>query len=194
MKNPKKTIAKMKVADIKPNPDNAKLHYVAGIKDSLEKIGYVEMINVDEAGVILAGHGRLKSLKELQVEEVEVVVVEGLSAEEKAQYLLNSNQLVIAGGWDKEQLKKASADMLQLAGFSFADIVELHPNLKTNPEELAGFAQEFQKGKQSKFWLWVELANQDEEDKLKTILGLDTKGKTSKQMDKAKLLKLAGLG
>lgn len=49
-------------------------------------------IIVDEAGEILAGHTRYKALKELGKTEVEVVVKEGLTEEQKKKYRLLDNK------------------------------------------------------------------------------------------------------
>jgi len=106
------------VSKIKPNPKNPKKHDIERITDSVKEFGYIEPIVVDENDVILAGHGRLKALKELKQEKVDVIVKKGLTEKQKEKYLLLSNKLVERGGWDMELLMERDIDELLEAGFS----------------------------------------------------------------------------
>lgn len=93
----------IKLSKLKPNPNNPRditLDKLSDLKDSIN--GFPRMmelnpIKVDENWEILAGHQRLKALKELGFKEVEkkwVVQIKGLSDSEKKEYLArdNSNQ------------------------------------------------------------------------------------------------------
>jgi len=115
----------MKITDIKPNPKNPKKHWVEKISESIKEMGYVEPIVVDEKGVILAGHGRLKALKENDAKKVEVIVKEGLSEAQKEKYMLLSNKIVEAGGWDFELLAKFDESVLTNSGFDDSDLDEI---------------------------------------------------------------------
>lgn len=115
----------IKVKDIKPNPKNPKKHWVEKISESMNEMGYVEPIVVDENDMILAGHGRLKALKENRVKEIGVIVKSGLTQEQKEKYLLLSNKIVEAGGWNEDLLKAFDEELLIDVGFDDEEIDEL---------------------------------------------------------------------
>jgi ParB family chromosome partitioning protein len=79
---------------------------------------------VDEAGSVIAGHGRLLAAAELGLDEVPVIVLAGLTEAQKRAYLLADNKLALNAGWDDsllkcglEELTALGAD-LALTGFS----------------------------------------------------------------------------
>ncbi len=115
----------LKIEDIKANPMNPKKHWVEKISESIREMGYIEPIVVDENNMILAGHGRLKALKEIGTKEVEVIIKKGLTEEQKTKYMLLSNKIVEAGGWDYSLLEKFEEDILSSAGFSSKDMDEI---------------------------------------------------------------------
>jgi len=115
----------IKVKNIKPNPKNPKKHWVEKISESIKEMGYVEPIVVDENNMILAGHGRLKALKENRVKEIEVIIKRGLTEKQKEKYMLLSNKLVEAGGWDLDLLKKFDESLLLDSAFSDEDMDEI---------------------------------------------------------------------
>jgi len=135
-------IKKLSIDDIKANPRNPKKHWVEKISESIREMGYIEPIVVDENNMILAGHGRLKALKEIGSEEVQVIVKKGLTDEQKTKYMLLSNKIVEAGGWDYSLLEKFEEDILSSAGFSSEELdkifeVEDTPEMFDLEKELA---------------------------------------------------------
>ncbi len=140
----------LKVKDIKPNPKNPKKHCVEKISESMSENGYVEPIVVDENNMLLAGHGRQEALKEKNVEEIEVVVKRGLTAEQKEKYMLLSNKLSEAGGWDMEMLKDFDINLLMDAGFNDQDLSEIWDNtLEINDDDFDE-KKELEKAKETK--------------------------------------------
>lgn len=96
------------------------------IKRSIETFGYVDPIIVNErTGVIVGGHQRLKVLKDLGYEEIEVSVVNLDEQQEKA---LNVALNKISGEWDFELLKDLLEELddgsfdLELTGFDMEEI------------------------------------------------------------------------
>lgn len=77
---------------------------VNAVAESIRQCGYVAPIIVDEDGVILEGHTRYKALKKLGKAEVQVVVKEGLSGEQKRKYRLLDNKTSELADWDLELL------------------------------------------------------------------------------------------
>lgn len=101
-------IVKKKIRDIIPYGNNAKEHpkeQIEQIKKSIQEFGNNDPIALDENNVIIEGHGRLAALKELEYEEVECIVLHGLSEEQKKAYRLVHNQLTMNTGWDMDKLK-----------------------------------------------------------------------------------------
>lgn len=76
---------KIKIEELKPYLNNAKLHpnnQIEQLKKSIKDYGYIAPVIVDKDYNIIAGHGRYQALKELDYEEVEVVIVDNLSEED----------------------------------------------------------------------------------------------------------------
>lgn len=99
----------MKVADLIPYENNAKLHpdeQVKQIKTSIEEFGFNDPIAIDENNVVIEGHGRLLAIKELGYEDVECIRIEGLTDEQKRAYILVHNKLTMNTGFDIEILNK----------------------------------------------------------------------------------------
>lgn len=123
-------ITKIKVADIKPYFNNAKLHpqsQIEQIKRSITEFGNNDPIAVDENNVIIEGHGRLLALQELGYDEVECIVLKGLTDDQKNAYRLIHNQLTMNSGWDLEKLEEELKNIdIDMGDFDFEtqDIVE----------------------------------------------------------------------
>ena len=96
-------IIKKKISDLKENPINVRKHNNVQIKEfkkSIEKFDVIRPIVVDEKNVILAGHGLYSALKELGREEVDVIVMNGLSEKDKKKLLLVDNKIYSLGNDD----------------------------------------------------------------------------------------------
>ena len=96
------------INDLKPYDNNAKLHpkeQIEQIKNSIKEFGNNDPIAIDEDNMIIEGHGRYQALKELGYQEVEVIVLEGLTEEQKNAYRIVHNQLTMNTDWDMEKLK-----------------------------------------------------------------------------------------
>lgn len=115
-----------------PHAKNARTHNEAQIEQiaaSMQEWGWTNPVLVDEAGVILAGHGRVLAAQKLGYAEVPVMMARGWSEAQKQAYLIADNQLALNSGWDMERLKVELGDLTG-AGFD----VKL---LGFSPEELA---------------------------------------------------------
>ena len=92
---------------LKPNPRNARTHskkQIRQIADSVLAFGFVVPIVVDENNTILLGHGRLEAAIRLDLIEVPVIALEGLSETKKRALLLADNKITENAGWDRKRL------------------------------------------------------------------------------------------
>jgi len=125
-------IEKMKVSDLKYAPYNPRKiddKELAKLKRSISEFGYVEPIVWNQrTGFVVGGNQRLKALRELEIEEVDVVVVDLDDAKEKA---LNVALNKISGEWDFIKLKDVLTDIdtgdfdIELTGFDLDEIENL---------------------------------------------------------------------
>jgi len=125
-------IEKMKVSDLKFAPYNPRKiddKELAKLKRSISEFGYVEPIVWNKrTGFVVGGNQRLKALRELEIEEVDVVVVDLDDAKEKA---LNVALNKISGEWDFIKLKDVLTDIdtgdfdIELTGFDLDEIENL---------------------------------------------------------------------
>jgi DNA modification methylase len=109
-----------------PYANNARLHSEADIDKlvgSLRRWGWTNPVLVDEHGVLIAGHGRVRAAAKLGVTLIPVMVARGWTEEEKRAYRVADNQLAARASWDFELLHNelqalGSADFdLGLIGF-----------------------------------------------------------------------------
>ena len=95
------------IARLKPHPKNTRTHsrkQVRQIADSIKEFRFTAPILVDDADVILAGHGRLAAAQSLGMTSVPTVMLSGLSDAKKRALLLADNRIAQAAGWDREAL------------------------------------------------------------------------------------------
>jgi ParB-like chromosome segregation protein Spo0J len=81
-----------------PNARNARTHsdeQVTQLAASIEEWGWTIPVLVDEAGGIIAGHGRVMAAHRLDLEDVPVMVAAGWSDAKKRAYMLADNQLTL---------------------------------------------------------------------------------------------------
>lgn len=123
-----------RLADLARWPRNPKAHDIVQLKLALRRWGFVApLVEDQETGQLVAGHGRLEALLEMQrdgepaparVQVGEdggwsVPVVAGVAFESEADaegYLLADNRLVEAGGWDAKVLEAMARDFAPLDG------------------------------------------------------------------------------
>lgn len=131
---PADRVERRAVALLIPYARNARTHepqQVAQIAASIREWGWTVPVLVDEAGGIIAGHGRVLAARQLGINEVPVMVAAGWSESQKRAYVLADNQLALNAGWDEDLLKLELGDLagaafdLSLTGFSDAELQRL---------------------------------------------------------------------
>ena len=115
-----KRYEKRKLSDLKPYKNNPRFNEEAvnDVVESIKQTGNLDPIEVDEGGVILSGHTRLKALKRLGYTETEVLVYEGLTEEQKKKYRILANKTGEKATWDMSKLQ-AELDGLDFGDFDF---------------------------------------------------------------------------
>jgi len=107
---------------LRPDKRNPRTHskaQVQQIADSYEATGYFSPILIDEAGNIIAGHGRFRAAKLLGMTSVPTITIRGLTAAEKRRLQIADNKIALNAGWDDELLKLALGE-IELAGLDLA--------------------------------------------------------------------------
>lgn len=119
------------IARLIPYARNARTHsdaQIAQIAGSMREFGWTVPVLCDEAGTIIAGHGRVLAGRVLNYDTVPVMVARGWSEAQKRAYTLADNQLALKAGWDTEMLGLELDDLraggidLTLIGFDTADL------------------------------------------------------------------------
>ncbi len=110
-------IVELEINSISPHPLNPKTHWDEGIESSIKKVGYIELVAVDEKNRLLAGEGRWNAMKKLGKEKIKAVRVSGMTEKQKQEYILASNKISERGGWNEEKLKEFGIDILMESGF-----------------------------------------------------------------------------
>ena len=94
------------IADLIPYDRNPRRNDMAvdDVAESMEQVGYITPIVIDENRQILAGETRCKALKKRRVKRDKVLQVFGLTEEQKKKYRLLDNKVGEIAEWDPELL------------------------------------------------------------------------------------------
>ncbi len=120
-------------ATLQPDPRNARTHskqQIRQIAASIQSFGFTNPILIDEAGVIIAGHGRNRAARTLDMASVPTITLAGLAEAQKRALRLADNKIALGAGWDVEILKLELAELgtldlnfdLTTTGFSTGEI------------------------------------------------------------------------
>lgn len=132
-KHPADHVERWSIDRLIPYARNARTHseaQVAQIAASIREWGWTTPVLVDEAGGIIAGHGRTLAAHKLQMKEVPVMIATGWSDAQKRAYIIADNKLAMNAGWDSELLKielfalEAAKFNLELTGFTGDDLTD----------------------------------------------------------------------
>lgn len=126
-------IEKIKIDDIKPYVNNAKLHpaeQIEQIKKSILEFGNNDPIAVDKDNTIIEGHGRYLALKELGYNEVECIRLEHLNEEQKKAYILVHNKLTMNTGFDIDLLNEELEQIVSIDMSDFDFNIDMEIDIK----------------------------------------------------------------
>jgi ParB-like chromosome segregation protein Spo0J len=107
------------VAALLPYAGNARTHsaeQVAQIAASILEFGFNVPVLVDDAGVLIAGHGRLLAAEALGLDAVPAIRLGHLTEAQARAFRLADNQLALNAGWDEALL---AAELRELRSEEF---------------------------------------------------------------------------
>ena len=120
-------------ASLIPYARNSRTHsdeQVAQIMASIREFGFTNPVLIDEAGTIIAGHGRVLAATRMELEHVPCLRLTHLTESQKRAYVIADNQLALNSSWDSEMLSVELSDL-------HADEFDLGL-LGFDPDELSG--------------------------------------------------------
>ena len=77
---------------------------VNAVAESIKQFGFKQPIVIDDGGVVVCGHTRLKAAKKLGIKTVPCIVAEDLTPEQIKAYRLADNKTAELAEWDMELL------------------------------------------------------------------------------------------
>lgn len=128
-------------------------HQIDQICEAVRTFGWTNPLLIDDANLIIAGHGRLEAAKKLGMREVPCIRVTGLSEEQVRALILSDNKIALNAGWDDkllaEELRAIQFDIDaglldfqidEAIGFAIPEVEELmrllvEPEPEGQPEE-----------------------------------------------------------
>jgi len=139
-----KELPRRPVASLVPAARNARTHSAAqvqAIAASIVEFGFNNPVLIDDAGGIVAGHGRVLAAQALGLETVPVVVLGHLNETQRRAYLLADNRLGELAGWDDallaDELRQLAHLHVDLNALGF-DAGVLAAALEPSPATLHG--------------------------------------------------------
>ena len=135
--------------ELRPWPGNARTHsdkQLLKLKASIQRFGFTVPVLVDEAGTILAGHGRLQAAIELGLPTVPTRAIYGLSKAQKRAYVIADNKIAQLSRWDEKLLKSELEILIQqdfdveTTGFSTAELdLMFDEDATADPDDLHAY-------------------------------------------------------
>lgn len=142
-----KKAEEIEIQKLIPYENNAKIHgaeQLEKLKNSIERFGFLTPCLIDKNFNLIAGHGRLMAAKELGMEKVPCIFVEGLSETQRKAYIIADNKLGEIAEWDMELLDQEIQELTEagfditLTGFDFDNTLseEIHEGVEIEMESL----------------------------------------------------------
>ena len=108
MDNPeKRSYEHVKISDLQAAPRNARTRskrQIDQIANSIRRFGFTNPVLIDDARVIIAGHGPVSAAKDVGLTEVPCLLLSSMTAEDKRAYVIPDNKLALNAGWDTQIL------------------------------------------------------------------------------------------
>lgn len=112
-------IETVRIRDLIPDPENARLHdekNLKAIQGSLKEFGQRKPIVITAAGVIVAGNGTVEAAKRLGWTEIEAVRVPSEWDKDKIKaFAIADNRTAELAAWDTKQLEAQLAELEEVS-------------------------------------------------------------------------------
>lgn len=137
------TVENLAIDSLIPYAKNSRTHsseQVAQVAASIKEFGWTNPVLIDEAGGIIAGHGRVMAAKTLGMVDIPCIRLSHLTEAQKRAYVIADNQLALNAGWNDELLAFELGELkdegfnLALTGFDDGTIEKLLSELN-QPKE-----------------------------------------------------------
>ena len=115
---------------LKPYAKNAKKHpqsQVDLLERSIKEYGFINPCLIDKDYNVIAGHGRIMAAKQMEMDTVPCLFVEGLTEAQYKAYVLADNKLTEMGEWDMDLVMSELTDLedmdfdISLTGFEMPE-------------------------------------------------------------------------
>lgn len=131
---PAERIERWPLDRIRESPRNPRTHsaeQIDALAASMREFGWTIPVLIDEAGELIAGHGRVQAARHLGWTDAPVMVAHGWTDTQKRAYRIADNKLALNAGWDSALLSAELASLTDdgfsadLLGFSADDLARL---------------------------------------------------------------------
>ncbi len=121
------------IATIQPYENNPRRNddSIDAVSASIKEYGFRQPIVIDETGVVIVGHSRLRAAVKLGMQKVPVHIAIGLTPQQAKAYRLADNQTATLSTWDDDKLTAELMELqkqgfdLDLTGFGSEQLNEL---------------------------------------------------------------------
>jgi ParB/Sulfiredoxin domain len=115
-----------------PYARNSRIHtdtQLENLKASIQRFGWTIPVLVDEAGTLIAGHGRILAAHALGIATVPTMVARGWSDEQVNAYRITDNRMGELSTWNQQllgaELQSLDESLLPITGFTAAQLENL---------------------------------------------------------------------
>ena len=124
-------VQEVAVNELVPYEKNAKIHgadQIEKLKASIKEFGFLTPCLIDKKKNIIAGHGRVMAAKQLGLETVPCVFIEGLTEVQRRAYILADNKLGELAEWNRQMTFDELVDLshldfdVSITGFELEDV------------------------------------------------------------------------
>lgn len=146
------TIVLRPVASLIPYARNPRTHspeQISEIAASITEFGFTNPVLVDEAGGIIAGHGRVLAAAQLGMDAVPTIELGYLTETQRKAYVIADNKLALNAGWDLDLLRLEITSLIDegfdpaLTGFRDIELDELLRDATPSDAKTGNLAERF---------------------------------------------------
>lgn len=171
------------INEVKPYENNPRKNdeAVEKVANSIKEFGWQQPIVVDNEGVVIVGHTRLKAAHELGLEEVPVLVAEDLTDDQAKAYRLADNKTGELAIWDFPKLNIELEDIdwldMNMEDFGFSTLSFIDANIDDEDDGLERYNEyEEEADLDINFNIIIACANEEEKQAISAILKVDSDG------------------